>query len=96
MISLRLDPNLIVALREFASRHGMSLSDAVRRAVTELLGSEHAPAPAVPVFFTIDHIVTGINSLLPPPMTVTFTAASIEQEPEASGTSAKPPLVRVS
>jgi hypothetical protein len=40
MVSARLDPELVATLREFASRHGMSLSDVLREAAVQLLARE--------------------------------------------------------
>jgi plasmid stability protein len=42
MISARLDPDLVATLREFAARHGMSLSDVLREAAVQLLAREAA------------------------------------------------------
>jgi hypothetical protein len=42
MISARLDPDLVATLREFADRHGMSLSDVLREAAVQLLAREQA------------------------------------------------------
>jgi len=42
MVSARLDPELVATLREFASRHGMSLSDVLREAAVQLLAREMA------------------------------------------------------
>ena len=40
MVSARLDPELVATLREFASRHGMSLSDVLREAAVQILARE--------------------------------------------------------
>lgn len=42
MISARLDPGLVATLRDFAARHGMSLSDVLREAAVQLLAREAA------------------------------------------------------
>ncbi len=42
MVSARLDPELVATLKEFASRHGMSLSDVLREAAVQLLAREAA------------------------------------------------------
>jgi len=42
MVSARLDPELVATLRDFASRHGMSLSDVLREAAVQLLAREAA------------------------------------------------------
>ena len=42
MISARLDPTLVAALRQFAKQRGLSLSDAVREAALLLLAREEA------------------------------------------------------
>jgi hypothetical protein len=42
MISARLDPRLVAALRKFAEAHGMSLSDVLREAALQLLAREEA------------------------------------------------------
>jgi plasmid stability protein len=42
MVSARLDPALVAALRQFAERHGMSFSDVVREAALQLLAREEA------------------------------------------------------
>jgi hypothetical protein len=42
MVSARLDPDLVAMLREFAARHGLSLSDVLREAAVQLLAREAA------------------------------------------------------
>ena len=42
MISARLDPDLVATLREFAARHGVSLSGVLREAAIQLLAREAA------------------------------------------------------
>lgn len=42
MISARLDPTLVAALKQFAKRHGLTLSDALRDAAQLLLECEDA------------------------------------------------------
>lgn len=42
MVSARLDPDLVATLREFAARHGLSLSDVLREAAVQLLAREAA------------------------------------------------------
>lgn len=42
MVSARLDPELVATLREFAARHGMSLSDVLRKAAVQLLAREES------------------------------------------------------
>lgn len=42
MVSARLDPALVAALRNFAEAHGMSLSDVLREAALQLLAREEA------------------------------------------------------
>ncbi len=42
MISARLDPTLVASLRQFAKRHGLTLSDALREAALLLLAREEA------------------------------------------------------
>jgi hypothetical protein len=42
MVSARLDPSLVAALRKFAERHGMSLSDVFREAAVQLLARDEA------------------------------------------------------
>ena len=42
MISARLDPTLVAALRQFAEQRGMSLSDVLREAALQLLAREEA------------------------------------------------------
>ena len=42
MVSARLDPELVATLRDFAARHGMSLSDVLREAAVQLLARETA------------------------------------------------------
>lgn len=51
MVSARLDPELVATLREFAARHGMSLSDVLREGAIQLLSREQAPDV---ITFTID------------------------------------------
>lgn len=40
MISARLDPMLVAAVKDYARRHGMSVSDVFREATTQLLQRE--------------------------------------------------------
>ena len=42
MISARLDPTLVAAVKDYAKRHGISLSDVFREAATQLLQREEA------------------------------------------------------
>jgi len=42
MVSARLDPMLVAALRKFAAAHDMSLSDVLREAALQLLAREEA------------------------------------------------------
>ena len=42
MISARLDPTLVAALKQFANRHGLTFSDTVRDAAQLLLACEDA------------------------------------------------------
>jgi hypothetical protein len=42
MISARLDPTLVAALKQFAEKRGLSLSDVVRQAALLLLAREEA------------------------------------------------------
>ena len=42
MVSARLDPELVATLRDFAARHGISLSDVLREAAVQLLARETA------------------------------------------------------
>lgn len=42
MVSARLDPDLVSSLRQFADRHGMSLSDVLREAAIQLLSREES------------------------------------------------------
>jgi hypothetical protein len=42
MVSARLDPALVAAVRDYAKRNGMSLSDVFREAAVQLLAQEEA------------------------------------------------------
>jgi antitoxin component of RelBE/YafQ-DinJ toxin-antitoxin module len=42
MISARLDPTLVASLKQFAKRHGLTLSDTLREAALLLLAREEA------------------------------------------------------
>ena len=42
MVSARLDPMLVAAVKDYAKRHGMSVSDAFREAASQLLAREAA------------------------------------------------------
>ena len=42
MVSARLDPPLVAALKDFAEKHGMSFSDVLREAALLLLAREEA------------------------------------------------------
>ena len=42
MVSARLDPRLVAAMKEYAKRHGLSLSDVFREAAVQLLQREAA------------------------------------------------------
>jgi Ribbon-helix-helix protein, copG family len=42
MVSARLDPMLVAAVKEYAKRHGVSVSDVFREAATQLLQREQA------------------------------------------------------
>ena len=42
MVSARLDPMLVAAVKEYAKRHGLSVSDVFREAATQLLQREEA------------------------------------------------------
>jgi hypothetical protein len=42
MVSARLDPMLVAAVKEYAQRHGLSVSDVFREAATQLLQREEA------------------------------------------------------
>jgi hypothetical protein len=42
MVSARLDPVLVAAVKDYAKRHGMSLSDVFREAASQLLAREAA------------------------------------------------------
>lgn len=84
MLSLRLDPDIVTELRSVARDYGVSISDLLREAVSNVIRDYRHRAFAV----VIDRIDTGFRSTLPgrsirPPSNP--TQSGLRQEPVDAG-----------